>query len=130
MWDRMRWVLIALGVLFIAGIMAVNVFNLFGVRGSDDAAARELVYVVPEGTSAKLNAGQVVAVLPNQVELVIGAQDTLVIRNADSAPIEVGGVKIQPGQQYKQQFTRPGTFDLVCSVHDSDRIRVVVLPPR
>ena len=130
MWDRLRWVLIAVGILFVVGVIAINYAGWYESWRQAREATRQLVYVVPAGTTAKLGAGQAVNVLPGTVELQIGAQDTLVIRNEDYLPIDVGGVKIETGQSYIQQFTEPGTFDLVCSVHVSDKIRVVVKPPR
>jgi len=128
MWNRVRWGLIALGALGIVGIIAVNAAGWAQAWQQARAATRQLVYVVPEGTTAQLGAGQAVNALPGIVELQMGAQDTLVIRNQDAYPIEVGGVKIAPGQAYIQTFTEPGTFDLMCSVHVADKIRVVVKP--
>ncbi len=128
MWNGLRWVLIALGVVFVIGIVAVNFAAWEQDWRATREATRQLVYVVPAGTTAKLGAGQAVNVLPGTVELQIGAKDTLVIRNDDDFPIDVGGVRISTGQSYIQQFTVPGTFDLVCSVHTSDKIRVVVRP--
>jgi plastocyanin len=130
MWNWLRWGLIGLGIVFVAGIVAVNFAGWQEAWRASRQATRELVYVVPAGTTAKLGAGQAVNVLPNTVELQIGARDTLVIRNEDVYPIDVGGVRISTGQSYVQQFTVPGTFDLVCSVHTSDKIRVIVKPAR
>lgn len=130
MWNWLRWALVALGVLFIAGVIVVNFPRWYESWRTGREAVRQLVYVVPAGTTAKLGAGQAVNVLPNVVELEVGVKDTLVIRNEDVSPIDVGGMKISTGQSYIQQFTVPGTFDLVCSVHTSDKIRVVVKPRR
>lgn len=130
MWNWLRWGLIGLGIVFVVGIVAVNFAGWQEAWRASRQATRELVYVVPAGTTAKLGAGQAVNVLPNTVELQIGVRDTLVIRNEDVFPIDVGGVRINTGQSYVQQFTVPGTFDLVCSVHTSDKIRVVVKPAR
>ncbi|MDL1896821.1 hypothetical protein FBQ82_11130 [Anaerolineae bacterium CFX7] len=130
MWNWIRWALIALGVIFIVGIGVMNLAGWQQTWRATRQATRQVVYVVPEGTAAQLGAGQAVNVLPGTVELEIGAQDTLVIRNEDALPIEIGGMRIEPGQAYIQQFTAPGVFDLVCSVHSADRIRVIVNPPK
>jgi hypothetical protein len=128
MWNWVRWGLIGLGGLFVVGIIVVNFAGWQQAWRASREATRQLVYVVPPGTTAKLGAGQAVNVLPGTVELQIGGQDTLIIRNEDVFPIDIGGVKIDTGQSYIQQFTVPGTFDLVCSVHTSDKIRVIVKP--
>lgn len=126
MMNRLRWVLIALGIVFCIVVIAINVLPNRGPAQTSPQGNRQLLYVVPQGTIAKVGTGLSASVLPNQVELTIGKQDTLVIRNEDLYPIEVGGLLIHPGQQYKQQFTKPGTFDLLCSVHDDTKIRVIV----
>ncbi len=130
MWNWIRWGLVALGALFIGGIVAVNFIGWQQSWRQTREATRQLVYVVPEGTTAQLGAGQAVNVLPGTVELEIGGKDTLVIRNEDAFPIDIGGMRIGTGQAYIQQFTAPGSFDLVCSVHPSDKIRVIVKPPK
>ena len=130
MWNWVRWVLVGFGVVVIVGIVAVNFAGWQQAWRESREATRQLVYVVPEGTTAKLGAGQAVNVLPGTVELQIGGQDTLIIRNEDIFPIDIGGVKIDTGQSYIQQFTVPGTFDLVCSVHTSDKIRFIVTPQK
>lgn len=128
MWNWLRWGLVGLGVLFVVGIVAANFAGWQQAWRESREATRRLVYVVPAGTVARLGAGQAVNVLPASVELRLGGQDTLVIRNEDMFPIDVGGVRIDTGQSYIQQFTVPGTFDLVCSVHSGDKIRVIVKP--
>src|SRR5581483_1232497 len=130
MWNWLRWGLVGLGIVIVGGIVAINFAGWQEAWRASREATRQLVYVVPAGTTAKLGAGQAVNVLPNTVELQIGVQDTLVIRNQDVFPIDVGGVRINTGQSYIQQFTVPGTFDLVCSVHTSDKMRVIVKPAR
>lgn len=93
------------------------------------ANPRELLYIVPLGTNAKLGLGEIKSVLPSEVELTVGVQDILVIQNQDNVPIEVANILIHPGQQYIQQFRHAGTFDLICSVHTGSKIKVVVNPP-
>ncbi len=124
MLNRLRWIFILGGVLALGGIVVWSIPRWRAPNAPP--VAQELVYVVPRGTIANQGLGGTVNVLPNVVELTVGRQDTLVIRNEDQYPIDVGGVLIHPGQQYKQRFTKPGTFDLVCSVHSDDKIRVIV----
>jgi hypothetical protein len=130
MWNRLRWILIALGLALVIAVVAMNFPTWYENWRLEREATQQVVYVVPKGTVSKIGSGQAVNVLPGMVALTVGSRDTLVIRNEDDFPLEVGGLRIKPGEQYIQKFTRAGTFDLVCSVHTSERIRVVVSLPR
>jgi hypothetical protein len=90
------------------------------------AETRQLVYVVAPGTAARLAAGEHVEVLPATIEIDLDTHDTLVIRNDDSAPVTVGPFKIEPGQRFVQRYTNPGTFDMLCTLHGEQRMRVLV----
>ncbi len=125
--DSVRKLLIVGGIALVLVVVLMNAFSV--LTGSSAPASRELVYVIPEGANAQYGLGAGSTIFPNEINLTLGKQDTLVIRNEDIAPISVAGVLVQPGQVYRQQFTRSGTFDLECSVHIGDRLRVVVSPP-
>lgn len=88
--------------------------------------ARQLVFSVPPGTAAQLAAGEEVAVLPATIALDLDERDTLIIRNDDTAPVTIGPFKIEPGQRFVQRYVNPGTFDMLCTLHSDQRIRVVV----
>lgn len=90
------------------------------------AADRQLVYAIPAGTAARLAAGEEVSVLPSTIRLTIGERDTLIIRNDDRETVTIGPFRIEPGQQFRQQFNTPGTYDLTCSVHRGERLQLVV----
>lgn len=122
----MGWGALGLVVLVVGALIGINAPVWYEAWRASRESTRQQVYVVPAGTTARLAAGQAVTALPNEVHLTIGGQDTIVIRNDDTLPFDVGGVLVQPGQKYVQQFKHPGTFFLVCSVHTSDRIRIVV----
>ena len=92
------------------------------------AETRQLVFVIPPGTAARLAAGEEQQVLPQTIELELGGQDTLVIRNDDSAAAVIGPYKIDPGQRFVQRYYNAGTYDMICSLHAGARMRVVVKP--
>lgn len=125
-WNWLRWGLIGIGIAFVVGVAALNIVGLSPLQRQTQPVINELVYVIPKGTITNIGLGAASSVLPNQVELTVGGQDTLVIKNEDLYPFDVGGVLLHPGQSYRQKFTRPGTYDLACSVHAADRIRVIV----
>ncbi len=91
-----------------------------------DAEARKQVFVIPQGTVARQAAGEQVSVLPETIRLKLGEKDTLVIRNDDSQPVQIGPFKIGPGQRYEQQYYNRGTFDLVCTLHASQNLKIVI----
>ena len=88
--------------------------------------ARQLVYTIPAGTMDRVLSGEEVAVLPNTINLTVGYQDILIIQNEDTQPIDIGTFRLAPGQQYRQQFFNPGTFELLCSVHADQALRIEV----
>jgi hypothetical protein len=119
--------LIVLLTLVAAIIVVVGgVAGFFWWSATQREQTRQLVFVVPPGTVAKIANGEEVQVLPDLIEMSLDGQDTLIIRNDDTAEILVGPYKIAPGQQFRQQFFNPGTFELNCSVHKSDILRIVV----
>ncbi len=89
-------------------------------------AQRELVYVIPPGTSARLRAGEQVNVFPTTIRLALDTRDRLVIRNDDTEPVTIGLFPFQPGQEYRQRFTRTGSFKLTCSTHSAGELLILV----
>lgn len=115
-------------------IMLLTALAALGVLGAvfvlaPRTADREALFVVPPGTVARLAAGEKIQILPQTVELVLGERDVLIIRNEDTQSIVVGPFKIAPGQQFRQQYRNAGIFDLMCTLHESERLRVLVRRP-
>lgn len=110
------------------GVLALVLLTLgatsWWFRGRPEA--RQVVYVVPAGTVARLAQGEDIAVLPQQINLTLGAADILVIRNDDTQSVQIGPFKIEPGQRFMQQYYNRGTYDLICSIHRSERLQIVV----
>jgi hypothetical protein len=92
---------------------------------------RERVYVIPKGTAARQASGQTVRPLPSRIQLLLGVQDVLVLRNEDDAPQSFGPIQLRPGQTYRVPFQVPATFDFACSAHEDGQVAIVVRrPPR
>jgi hypothetical protein len=116
---RLQWMLrggLLLIVLVSAGWWAWDSFE----------QRRQVVYVIPAGTSAQIASGASVSVLPTTIELERNVRDTLVIRNDDTQPLQIGPYLVAPGQRFVQRYPNRGTFDLLCSIHPSQRMRVIV----
>ncbi|MFQ3632434.1 hypothetical protein [Roseiflexus sp.] len=116
-----RVALVILALVAISGVGAG-----FWYESQRRSAERYLVFVVPLGSVARLAAGEELEILPQTIELSLQGKDTLVIRNEDVQPIQVGPFKIDPGQQFEQRYYNPGTYDLICTLHTSQRLRIVV----
>jgi plastocyanin len=113
--------------LLVAALLVALGLGLWGwdaLRGE----ARQLVFTIPEGAAARLAAGEELEVLPETIVLALDTHDTLVIQNSDRAAVQIGPFKVEPGQRFVQRYYNPGTFDLVCTIHGSQRMRVVVVP--
>lgn len=84
----------------------------------------EVLFVVPPGATASLQAGEALEILP--ATIVLQKNDTLIIRNDDSVAVQIGPFPIEPGQRFIRRYMNKGTFDLLCSVHQGEKLRVIV----
>jgi plastocyanin len=50
----------------------------------------------------------------------------LIIRNDDAAAVQIGPFPVAPGQGFIQTYHNRGTYELVCSIHEGQRLRIVV----
>jgi len=102
----------ALALVVIAGLAVVA------------AQPRDVAFVVPPGTASLVAGGVNADVLPAIISLRVG--DLLVIRNDDDQPAQVGPFRIDPGQKLEHRYQTPGQYDLVCTLHPSGQLRIVV----
>lgn len=113
--------------LVILALVAVGVAGSgIWLENQRRSAERYLVFTVPPGSVARLAAGEPLEILPQTIELSLRGRDTLVIRNEDVQSIQVGPFKIDPGQQFEQRYYNPGVYELICTLHQSQRLRIVV----
>ncbi len=87
---------------------------------------RQLVYEIPPGTATRLAAGEEVNIFPSTIVIDLRQYDTLVIQNNDSAVVTIGPFRIVPGQRFVQRYWGPGTYELICSVHQGEQLRIEV----
>jgi hypothetical protein len=64
---------------------------------------------------------------PSDIQLTLGLQDVLVLRNDDDRPQLVGGIEIGAGQSLSIPFYRVQDFQLACSAHPSGQLRISVV---
>lgn len=81
-------------------------------------------FVIPEGTDARLDAGEDVDVIPQELDVQVG--DTLTVVNHDVVPHFVGVSLVPPGEVRSYPFPSPGTFQSACTVHPRGNIDITV----
>jgi plastocyanin len=89
---------------------------------SVDAATYE--YVIPRGAGEALDAGTPLEVLPGELEVRVG--ETIRIVNEDDRGHSVGPFFVGANETLTQQFSSPGEFVGVCTVHPTGEFVLVV----
>jgi hypothetical protein len=88
---------------------------------------RDLLFEIPKGTWARRMAGDKVEILPSTVQLTLGVQDVLLLRNNDTVPQLFGPVLIMPGQEFRLPFEQVSENQFACTAHASGQMTVSVL---
>ena len=90
--------------------------------------SRDQLFEIPPGTYARRMAGDKVEILPDRIDLTLGLNDVLLLRNLDEVPQQFGPVLIMPGQSFRLPFEVASTYSFACSAHASGQMAVVVAP--
>ncbi len=97
---------------------------------SDDSGQpssdREYQIIIPEGTAALIATGQEPNVIPQEINLILGEQDILIIQNNDVEDHSVGPFFVRSGETIRQVFTRPAVYMDVCTIHLDTQVRITV----
>jgi hypothetical protein len=89
---------------------------------------RDELFEIPQGTYARRMAGDRVEILPDRIDLTLGLNDVLLLRNRDEVPQQFGPVLIMPGQSFRLPFEVASTYSFACTAHASGQMSVVVAP--
>ena len=116
-----RLVVVALGVAVVLLALAATA-ALVPVRFD---SAEEL-FEIPKGTWARRMSGDKVEILPDEINLVTGIRNVLVLRNSDDVPQIFGPTLIMPGQTFKLPFERAAEYQFACTAHLSGQMTVIV----
>ena len=111
--------LLALALLGAAGWAALAPITL---------ATRDELFEIPKGTWARRMAGDKIEILPDHIDLTLGLNDVLHLRNLDEVPQQFGPVVIMPGQSFRLPFEVASTYSFACSAHASGQMSVIVAP--
>ncbi len=116
-------------------ILLVVVLMLAAVAcGGDDAAldvdeageqSADYLYVIPVGAGEALDRGEPLEILPAELEVQQG--EVIEIRNEDDRGHTVGPFFVGGNETLRQQFTSPGEYIGICTVHPSGEIVLTVV---
>jgi len=117
-------------VLIVAVVMALTA-TACGTDGSGalvvddaDSVAADYEYLIPAGTGDRIEAGELVEILPAQLDVNVG--EVIRIVNEDSRGHFVGIFYVGVGETVTQRFASPGEFQGACSVHPSGELTLTV----
>ena len=88
--------------------------------------SRDELFEIPKGTWARRMAGDKVEILPNRIDLALGLNDHLLLRNLDDVPQQFGPVLVMPGQSFRLPFEVASTYSFDCTAHASGQMTIVV----
>ena len=86
----------------------------------------EELFEIPQGTWARRQSGDMVDILPDEIRLVTGIRNVLVLRNLDDVPQIFGPTLIMPGQTFRLPFERAAEYQFACTAHASGQMTVTV----
>jgi len=115
-----RW--LAIPVFLLAGMLAWAAFAPIYT------ASHDAMFEIPKGTWARRMAGGKAEILPDTINLMLGVNDVLLLRNSDTVPQVFGPVLIMPGQDFRLPFEQTGEHPFACTAHASGQMMVVVQP--
>lgn len=113
-----RWAL----VIAVLGAALLLLAALLPLR----PASRDEVFEIPAGTYDRRRAGEPLPILPERIDLTLGARDQLLLRNLDRVPQLFGPVLIMPGQSFRLPFAQAGSYSFDCQAHASGQMKVEV----
>ncbi len=110
---------VGLALVALAVIVAIGgAWLVFDARPTDHR------YVIPNGSAARIDDGELIDIIPN--ELTFKAGDTMTVVNHDVADHNVSVTQIPAGETVTYQFPSPGVFDGACTVHPRGAVRIEV----
>jgi hypothetical protein len=116
----------ALSLAAASGLAAVVAWAAFAPIPA--TATRNEVFTIPKGTWARRMAGDKVEILPNDIRLVLGLNDVLLLQNHDDVPQTFGPTLMMPGQSFSLPFAVASSYQFACTAHASGQMTIEVEP--
>jgi hypothetical protein len=115
---------VAISVLFVA---AFNEIVYLFQKESYDRAPTTIELVIPSGTAQRVEAGESVPSIPDEMVFVVG--DTLQVRNEDSVPHQLGPIWVPANSTGKLLMEQVEQISLSCSFRATRYLGVDVRQP-
>jgi len=116
----------ALLVVSLAALATLSAIVAWAAFAPVSVASRDEPFEIPMGTWARRMAGNKVEILPSRVDLTLGLNDSLLLRNLDAVPQQFGPVLVMPGQSFRLPFEKASTYSFDCTAHASGQMTIVV----
>lgn len=110
--------------LALAGVAAAGV--AWAALAPVRVDSHDELFEIPKGTWARRMAGNKVEILPDRIDLALGLNDRLLLRNLDDVPQQFGPVLVMPGQSFRLPFEVASTYSFDCTAHASGQMTIVV----
>lgn len=110
--------------LALAGVAAAGV--AWAALAPVQVDSRDELFEIPKGTWARRMAGNKAEILPSRIDLALGLNDRLLLRNLDDVPQQFGPVLVMPGQSFRLPFEVASTYSFDCTAHASGQMTIVV----
>ena len=138
--DRRRWFrlrgrlrgaaatpFLMLGALLAAGALLAGCGQSDGpsVDAADPTSEADFRYVIALGTGEAMDRGELVEILPPELEVRVG--QVLELVNEDDRGHIVGPFFVGAGETLRQEFASPGEYQGICTVHPSGEFTLTVL---
>ncbi len=98
--------------------------EIFEVAETESVGTAEYSFEIPDGAGEALDAGTPLEILPAELRARVG--ESIEIVNQDDRGHLVGPWFVGAGETLRQEFTSPGEFIGICTVHPSGEIKVIV----
>ncbi|MEY4173864.1 MAG: hypothetical protein RI900_1029 [Actinomycetota bacterium] len=112
----------ALALLTACGGDGVVAQPQWGALPDDEVATYE--YVVPYGTSVRVDQGQKVDLMPSELDVKVG--ESLRIKNEDGRDYMVGPFFVAAGRTLSMRFTFPGELSGICTLNANGKVVIRV----
>lgn len=127
--GRRRTVRRAVAALAVAGLGWTTVGFADGsstpeIGRADATVAADHEYHIPAGTGERLDQGELIEIIPAELEVRVG--EVIRIVNDDDRGHVIGAFYVGAGETLSQRFSTPGELSGECSVHPSGSFTLTV----
>ena len=128
--SNFRLYLVRLGIILIISVAATFVFNeaIYWLQKEEtDRAPQTIRLVIPQGTAAKIAAGEPIDQIPEEMVFVIG--DVLEVKNEDSTAHELGPIWVPPNSTGKLVMEKADKLAYTCSFRNDRYLGLDIRQP-